>query len=238
VATRAVLASLDGDVTVLEGNPEWSYAMACNRAAEIAAGKHLVFLKPGVLPSTGWLEALLDVAEADPKVGVVGVQSLDSNGMLWHIGYAFDVNQSPFAMYRMLAPDFAGAKKTRHFRAVATPFLVRRELFRALGGFNETLHNRFEDVDFCLAAKQAGHDVVYAPESRVIVHYSSWQPSAERDIDNRIRFYSRWTGHLWQNDEEVLQQDDLSHDGLSTLYHEIGRQIASGVTVAAADMEP
>ena len=237
-ATREVLASLRGDVTVLEGSPEWSYAMACNRAAEIAAGKHLAFLKPGLLLSSGWLEALLEVTEANPKIGVVGAQSLDSTGMLWHIGYAFDVNQSPFAMYRMLAPDFTGAKKIRHFRAVATPFLVRRELFRALGGFNEKLHNRFEDVDFCLTAKQAGNDVVYAPESRIIFHELSWQPSAERDVDNRIRFYSRWTGHLWQNDEEVLQQDDLSHDGLSTIYHEIGRQIASGVTIAASDMEP
>lgn len=237
-ATRGVLASLSGDVTVLEGSPEWSYAAACNRAAELAAGKHLAFLKPGVLTSAGWLEALLEVSEADPKVGVVGAQSLDSNGMLWHIGYAFDVNQSPFAMYRMLAPDFAGAKKTRQFRAVATPFMVRRELFLALGGFNEALHNRFEDVDFCLTVKQAGHYVVYAPKSRIIVHGSSWQPGAERDIDNRIRFYSRWTGHLWQNDEELLQDDNLSHDGLSTLYQQIGRQIATGVSASALAVDP
>jgi GT2 family glycosyltransferase len=116
--------------------------------------------------------------------------------------------------------------------------MVRRELFLALGGFNEALHNRFEDVDFCLTAKQAGHYVVYAPKSRIIVHGSSWQPGAERDIDNRIRFYSRWTGHLWQNDEELLQDDNLSHDGLSTLYQQIGRQIATGVSASALAVDP
>jgi GT2 family glycosyltransferase len=237
-ATRQVLASLGGDVTVLEGSPAWSYAAAGNRAAEIANGKYLAFLKPGVLPSVGWLDALFAVAEADPKVGVVGAQSLDSNGMIWHIGYAFDVNQSPFPIYRLLPADFAGAKRTRQFRAVAMPFMVSRELFRALGGFNEALHNRFEDVDFCLTAKRAGHDVVYAPESRIIVHGSSWQPSAERDVDNRIRFYSRWTGHLWQNDEELLQEDNLSHDGLSTLYQQMGRQIATGVGASALAVDP
>jgi len=232
-ATRQVVASLGGDVTLVVGNSQWSYAQACNRAAELARGKYLALLKPGVLPSAGWLEALLEVAESDPRVGVVGLQSLDTNGLLWHLGYAFDVNQSPFAVYRMLPADFAGASKTRQFRAVATPFLVGRDLYRRLGGFNERLHNRFEDVDFCLTVKQAGGDVVYTPESRIIVHGSSWQPSAERDVDNRIRFYSRWTGHLWQNDEEVLLEDNLSHDGLSALYRQMANGIAAGTAATA-----
>jgi len=233
-ATRQVIAALAGDVTVLGGNFQWSYAQACNRAAEIARGKYLALLKPGVLPSAGWLEALLEVAESHPKVGVVGVQSLDSNGRLWHVGYAFDVNQSPFAIYRMLPPEFPGASKTRRFRAVATPFLVGRDLYRRHGGLNEQLHNRFEDVDFCLMVKDAGFDIVYTPESRIIVHGSSWPSSAERDVDNRIRFYSSWTGHLWQNDEEVLIEDNLSHDELSALYRRMADGFAAGSGATAA----
>lgn len=232
--TRQLVASLGGDVTVVTGTSQWSFAHACNRAAEIARGKYLAVLKPGVLPLAGWLESLLEVAESDPKVGVVGLQSLDPNGLVWHLGYAFDVNQSPFPIYRMLSPDFAGAAKSRQFRAVATPFLVGRDLYRSLGGFNEQLYNRFEDVDFCLTVKQAGFDVYYAAQSRMIVHGASWQPSAEADVDNRIRFYSRWTGHLWQNDEAVLLEDNLSHDVLSSLYRQMASGIAAGMDGAAA----
>jgi hypothetical protein len=37
---------------------------------------------------------------------------------------AFDINQSPFPLYRLLPPDFSGALWQREFRAVETPFLV------------------------------------------------------------------------------------------------------------------
>jgi N-acetylglucosaminyl-diphospho-decaprenol L-rhamnosyltransferase len=49
----------------------------------------------------------------------------------------------------------------------AGAFLVfRRALWEKLGGFDETFYPAwFEDVDFCLRARQAGAKIVYAPEA-------------------------------------------------------------------------
>src|SRR6202008_3377842 len=70
--TRDLLESLSGDVVVIDGRSDWSYAQACNEAVKKAQGKYLAFLKPGLAPAPGWLESLLQVAEAERDFGAVG----------------------------------------------------------------------------------------------------------------------------------------------------------------------
>ena len=104
---KEILRSLGGDVTIIPGSPAWNYAMAGNAAATHARGKNLVLLKSGLISQAGWLEGLLEVAEQEFACGIVGGQVLHNNGLLWHIGTAFDVNQSPFSLYRFLPDQFA-----------------------------------------------------------------------------------------------------------------------------------
>jgi Glycosyl transferase family 2 len=223
-----LLNSLEGDITVVLGQPDWNYSVACNAAAARAQGKYLVFLKPGSLASPNWLEGLMRVAEEDGSVGVTGGQVVNSNGLIWHLGYAFDVNQSPFSIYQMLPPQGQWAQKQREFNAVQTPFLVSRERFCSLGGFDTELHNRFEDVDFCLRVRRAGARVVYTPECRTVRQVGSWEPSDDSKADNCIRFYSKWPGHLWQDDEHYLKEDGLTHDALSAMYRQLAGRVAAG----------
>lgn len=233
--SRELIASLSGDVRVIEGGPGWSFSECCNRAATEARGKHLVFLKPGLIPCQGWLEGLLGAAEEE-RVGIVGGRVVSENGLLWHIGVAFDVNQSPFSIYRLLPPDFAGARNRREFKAVEAPFLVSRDLFCRLGGFSADLANRFEDLDFCLRVGESGLRVLYAPEGLILRAASSWQPTPEQDQGNRIRFYAKWIGSLWQDDDRYLREDGIDHDALSLLYRDIAARLATGARKALSEM--
>ncbi len=227
--TKSILASLGGDLTIIAGERTWSYSTACNEAVKEASGKYLVFLKPGLVPEVGWLEGWIEVSENEDDIGVVGGQVLNRNGLLWHVGVAFDVNQSPFSIYRFLPREFSGASTQREFKAVEFPFMISRELFCRFGGLNPALQNRFEDVDLCLAVKQAGLRVLYTPRSKCTHQVASWRPKAEHDISNRIHFYSKWTGSLWQDDQDYLRQDGLSHDGLAALYREFASRVVRGV---------
>ena len=136
----------------------------------------------------GWLEGLLEAAENETGAGVVGGVTLNDNGLIWHIGVAFDVNQAPFAIYHLLPREFSGAQKRRDFKAVEVPFLVTRELFSRLGGFSAELSNRFEGIDFCLRIQAAGRRVIYTPASSVTRQQVSWQPIEKDEQLNRIRF--------------------------------------------------
>jgi GT2 family glycosyltransferase len=226
--TKDVLSALGGDVKIVRGDPDWNFSIACNGGAVAARGKYLTLLKPGLVIGDGWLEELLEAAENQANPGVVGGVTLNENGLIWHAGIAFDVNQAPFSIYRLLPREFAGVQKCRDFKAVETPFLVTRELFCRLGGFSAELSNRFEDIDFCLRVQRAGLRVIFTPKSTVTRRYVAWQSVKEQEPLNRIRFYSKWTGFIWQDDGCHLQEDGLTHDALSALYRELARRLAFG----------
>ncbi len=233
---RELWRLLGGDVRLLtlEAGEEKSFALCCNQAAQEAQGAFLVFLKPGLIPCPGWLEGLLRVGKEEKDVGVVGGRVVHENGLLWHMGVAFDINQSPFPLYRFLPPEFSGARRQREFRAVEVPFLVPRELFERLGGFSPDLLNRFEDIDFCLRVRRAGLRVLYTPRGNLLRVASSWEPTPRQDELSRMRFYARWTGFLWQDDEFYLQEDSLSHESLSAFYRELAARVATGSRKALA----
>jgi O-antigen biosynthesis protein len=192
-------------------------------------------LKPGLVPQAGWLEGLIEVAEQESACGVAGGKVLHNNGLLWHIGSAFDVNQSPFSLYRFLPDQFCGALKRREFAAREFPFLVSRELFCALGGLNPLLDNRLEDIDFCLAVRQSGRRIIYTPQSQAIYEAPSWHPQAATKHNSGIHFYAKWTGALWQDDAAYLREDGLTHDTLSLLYRDLAGRVAYGAEAAVRD---
>lgn len=228
---RALIASVGGEhVRVIDGNPDWSFAACGNQAAVEARGRYLAFLKPGIVPAPGWLEGLLEVAAQEQGVDVIGGLMLNEQGLVWHAGTAFDINQSPFSLYRMLPMAFRGVQKQREFQAVEGPFLVGREQFCRIGGFSEDLVNRFEEVDFCLRVRKSGGRVLYTPRSISVRTVDNWRPTPEQDRVNGFRFYARWTGSLWQNDEQYLQADGFDHDSLSVFYREFAQQLSREVT--------
>jgi GT2 family glycosyltransferase len=62
-----------------------------------------------------------------------------------------------------------GLAVLRNYAAVdGACFLVRRELFEDLGGFDESLGWHFQDADFCLRAAERGWRTVFTPYCRAI----------------------------------------------------------------------
>ena len=54
----------------------------------------------------------------------------------------------------------------------AACFMVKKEAFEKVGGFEEKLSVAFNDVDFCLKVRHAGYLVVYDPYAELYHHES------------------------------------------------------------------
>ena len=173
-----------------------------------ARGTYVHLLNNDTVVQPGWLEALLEVAEGDERVGAVGSKLVFPNGRLqeagsvvwcdgtaWNLGYGLEPDAPPFNVRR--AVDYCSAAS----------LLVRRAAFDAVGGFDRRYAPAYyEDTDLCFSLRAAGHPVIYEPTS-VVMHQgslshikrgpadSSVHTKATMDI-NRYIFGAKWGNEL------------------------------------------
>ncbi|MEW6273440.1 MAG: glycosyltransferase [Thermodesulfobacteriota bacterium] len=208
--TADLLAALSGDVQVIRNAENRGFASACNQGAAAARGRHLVFLNNDTVPLRGWLRALVDRADAEPDVAIVGSRLLYPDGTIQHAGVAFDHLGRPYHLFAGMPGDFAPANRPRDLQAVtAACMLVRRDAFLAASGFDEGFRNSFEDVDLCLRLGARGARVVYEPAS-VLEHLESrTEGRHDHDAANAARLRERWTARSLPDEVGLLLDDGL-----------------------------
>jgi len=200
------------------------FAIACNRGADQARGKYLVFLNNDTRPQEGWLEPLIEELESDPEVAVVGSKLLYPDQTIQHAGIVVSKDKVPFLIYRGFDNEHEAVNKSRDFPAVsAACMMVSRALFLKLNGFDEHYQNSFEDVDFCLrvaSQREEGDNVVptkirYCPKS-VVTHLEESTPGRhDHDDQNLAHFLDKWGDRIQVCDEKYLREDGLTIEWIS-----------------------
>ncbi|MEW6599421.1 MAG: glycosyltransferase [Nitrospirota bacterium] len=215
--TKEYLASLSGDVRILSNDTNLGFAPACNQGARAAQGDYIVFLNNDTVPQPGWLENMVKVVREMPEAAIVGSKLLYPDDTIQHAGVVFDVRDSRLLLshiYRCFDKDHPAVNHMREFNAVtAACMLVRKEVFFDLGMLDEGYKNGYEDVDFCLKAREKGHKIIYNPGS-VLYHHESVS-------EGRFDFGERNTNHFikqWGNKIQSDYHEKLREDGLTVQY--------------------
>jgi hypothetical protein len=68
--------------------------------------------------------------------------------------------------------------------------MMRRDVFNALGGYDERFRLSFSDIVLCMEAWKAGHRVVYTPHARLIHHesYTRKREDWPEDLELLVRY--------------------------------------------------
>ncbi len=222
-ATSRVLAEREW-VRVIRNERNLGFAVACNQGARAARGGYVLFLNNDTLPLAGWLDALVVALDADPGAGIAGPKLLYPDRSVQHAGIAISRDHAcPYLIYRGVAEDDPKVNRRRTLHAVTGAcLLIRRALFRELGGFDEGYRNSFEDVDLCLRATALGWRVLYEPAS-VLFHLESQTPGrSDHDRANLERFRARWPDPLWVDEdlryfEDGVRFERFTRDGAEWL---------------------
>ncbi|MCC7260914.1 MAG: glycosyltransferase, partial [Candidatus Latescibacteria bacterium] len=195
--TSYLLHAFEGDIRVVRNDQNQGFARACNQGVEAAAGEYVILLNNDTVPQPGWLEALVRLADSDPRIGVVGARLLyPGTGKIQHAGLEM-VAGMPEHVYRGAAGDDPRVLVQRDLDMVTGAcMLVRRELFVARGGLDTAYVNGVEDVDLCLRIRQAGYRVVYCPDCVVEHHEGASEGRFDRVRENLHRFQQQW-GHCF-----------------------------------------
>jgi len=179
--SQAALAASDADARFLATGANLGYGTAANRAATLTVGDLLLVCNSDVVLEPGAVKAMAAVLETDRRVALVGPRVENLDGTLYPsprtfpdlgvaLGHAFLGQVAPrnrfTRRYRML--DWDHARTIDADWVSGSCFLVRREAWVALGGFDEAYFMYAEDVDLCWRAKRAGWKVAFEPAARVM----------------------------------------------------------------------
>jgi spore maturation protein CgeB/GT2 family glycosyltransferase len=188
-----------------------SFAAACNRGAERAAGGLLVFANDDVRPlDTGWLAELVS-SHSDGAAGITGatlvdprlgeVAAVDGLG-LEQRGITLDIADGELrTVARERGEDVLGGRFGTDVPTVAVSaacLAIEAGAFARLGGFDTGYQYGLEDVDLCLRARAEGMAVVCSGRSLLVHQGSASQTEAGREFRrvNRAINHRRLRG-LW-----------------------------------------
>jgi GT2 family glycosyltransferase len=212
--TAERFSAYDERLTMVALEENQGFARACNAGAAAAGdAEHLVFLNNDTVPVAGWLDALVDEAEAHDRAAAVGARLLYPEGEVQHAGIAIGRDLWPRHLYAGFPGEHPAVNRPKRVvAATAACLLVRRGAFEELGGFDPVFVNGYEDVDLCLRLGEKGYEVRYCPRS-VVYHLESvtrWNGDADPYLEHNGRVYAeRWHDRVEPDDFEHYLADGL-----------------------------
>ncbi len=190
---------------------------AMNNAAVAAHGADaafILFLNNDVeATQDGWLDRLRRLA-ARPDVGAVGPLLMYVDRTVQHAGVVLGFNDSAehAQKFQNVFLDAGGRRNlgyncalssVRDYSAVtAACLMLRADVFRAVGGFDEAFGIGFNDTDLCLRIGQSGLRILY-DGATILYHYESATRSQTKQVfhpEDTELMIARWGSVLRAGD--------------------------------------
>ena len=163
------------DVRLIANRRNGGFVQACNTGAAAARGKIIVLLNSDTEPEPDWLKELVRAIVANPQAAIVTSKILlfDRRDTLHTAGDLLGVDGIPRnrGVWQVDRGQFDDWREVFSGCGGATAY--RRDVWQALGGFDESFRMYVEDADFGFRAQLAGYQAVFAPQARVYHHLSA-----------------------------------------------------------------
>jgi GT2 family glycosyltransferase len=172
--SEAILRERFPDIEFIQTGANLGFAGGNNvgiRHALAQGADYVWLLNNDTVVDTGALSALVQMAEGDNQVGMVGSKIVYHGNphMIWYAGAVLDSERPYRPHHRGLNEDDRGQYDETCPTGYITgcSLLARREMMAAVGLLDEDLFLYFEDVDWSARARAAGWKLMYCPESLV-----------------------------------------------------------------------
>lgn len=180
------------NLQVVKYSGSFNYSAINNFARTFAKGDYLLLLNNDMQVITPeWLGDMLGYCRQE-GVGIVGAKLLYEDDTIQHAGVITGLGSVAGHSHKYFPDASSGymfrAAVAQNLSAVtAACLLVRASVFDEVKGLDETLAVAYNDVDFCLRVRAAGHLIVYTPFAK-LYHFESKSRGADTRGDAKERF--------------------------------------------------
>ncbi len=160
------------DTQIILNSRNGGFGHGNNVGARAATGEFLFFLNPDTEIITGSLVDVIKEFESNSDTGAVGgcLMTEKQKVQRWSAGTRITLWDIIKNNLGIISSRRVWEKKTRAEAGwvAGTALFVSRELFSAIGGFDENIFMYFEDVDLCERIKAKNKRIIYFPEFKVL----------------------------------------------------------------------
>ena len=171
--SRELLRSRFGSrITLIESPLNRGFAGGNNLGIRAAKGAHVVLLNNDAVAAPGWVEALVQAAESDPRVGMCAskILVLGANGLIDSAGLLMSADGIGRGRGRLEPDGEAYSRPGDALVPSGCAALYRRAMLDEIGLFDEDFFAYCEDSDLGLRGRLAGWTCRYVPTA--IVHHA------------------------------------------------------------------
>lgn len=180
------------DILLIENDKNVGFGRANNQALPYINSRYVLLLNTDAFVESGTVAKTVKYMDANPKCGILGVKLLGRDGVLqpscryfptpWNIFLGRTGLKRIFRHAKLvddMSWDHASVKNCDWVPGCY--FLIRKEVIDQVGLFDPRFFLYYEEIDFCFAAKNAGWDVTFFPDTSV-VHLGGESAKSEGQI--------------------------------------------------------
>lgn len=163
-------------IKIIDNQSNFGFAGGYNKALATIESKYFLLLNSDVEVSEHWLPPLIEAMEEDATIFACQpkIKAFHNKEQFEYAGAAggfIDSLGFPFCRGRMLdyCENDVGQynQASEIFWASGACFVVKADIFKAIGGFDTDFFAHMEEIDLCWRAKNLGYKITYSPYSTV-----------------------------------------------------------------------
>jgi GT2 family glycosyltransferase len=163
-------------IRIIQLDRNYGFCGGYNRALQLVVANYYVLLNSDIEVTSQWLDPMISLLDNDPSVAAVQpkVLSYHNKNKFEHAGAAggfIDALGYPFCRGRIF--DYVEEDQGQYndqcevFWATGACLMIRSEVFKKFGGFDEDFFAHMEEIDLCWKLQRTGQKVFYCGKSTI-----------------------------------------------------------------------
>ena len=216
----------DLPLKIIKNSENKSFSEANNDAVDTANGQYILLLNNDIEPTFGWLNEMMQIAYENNNVGAVGAKLVypyntnpnkgNDSFKIQHSGIGFEIDSNgmiePFHLCKGLDAFHPNSNNSvARVGVTAAVLLVKKEIYKEVGGLDEGYYYGYEDVDFNLKLIKKGYSNIYCSKALLFHYENGTQETKEYKYlvtkfkGNEKLLFDNWYSWLYERiDDDII----------------------------------